>query len=507
MSEPYKIEFVWSGEALELSDLSQVRVDGKNLPAESAGGFVPNWWLQFEYGETQHAGQLSKSPVKVDAEHSLTVEDRQCVTLPAGRFLYMDVGRWLGGHQDFGIVAGNDAYLCEYTPGSAEVAAGCGSRSEKVEDELLRMPGVSPAPRHEKILDHFPGDANVVYLILPDMHLPEAPPLGPRPPYPPPPYDLDEYHHSTRNPAYAEWENQWGAKYREYEADFANNRDLIFHSRLSTPAMTEFLRKIQSLHMASQIILVQLGDMYELWADRKCYFVDISDEEYINAEAHRQLAVRIKGRPPDRGSPIRLPASRRHHGYGWTSSEDWNASVVGGWIAGTHILQWQLFQEFDACKKKLKDCRFLHGNHDSYLAVPAVVNSANQRLGELQAQEHASTVYGREKDLFFDGVFIEHGQRYDWPNRDGHEYGWDKTQSPIKYGEWMKNFDSTRRATFVTGAASWWAKSHRNFGLYVQGHTHTPDLKYVEVAHVRSDRTWIPVGKGGAIPVERKTPL
>ncbi|MGA2099017.1 MAG: hypothetical protein ABSH39_22235, partial [Candidatus Acidiferrum sp.] len=114
----------------------------------------------------------------------------------------------------------------------------------------------------------------------------------------------------------------------------------------------------------------------------------------------------------------------------------------------------------------------------------------------------------RTTNIETDHIFIEHGQRFDWANRDGNRFGCDTTNEAVhSFLGIKKKFDSTRRETFVAGATLWWTVSRMSFGLYVQGHTHHNVLKYVEVSHVRSDNTWVPVGKGARIQVETKKSL
>ena len=100
-------------------------------------------------------------------------------------------------------------------------------------------------------------------------------------------------------------------------------------------------------------------------------------------------------------------------------------------------------------------------------------------------------VYDRVMPRIKDGLFIEHGQRCDAANHDGTQYGWDKVKDALNPSgfTWLldktvglKKFDPIRRETFVTGAAAHWAMNNSAYGLYVMGHTHKPDLKYVEVS-------------------------
>jgi hypothetical protein len=472
MADTYKMKLVWSGAELDRGRLVQVSLDGDGIPWEGPGGIAPNWYLQIVHQEAQRAGVV-RGGTTLDAPNSLTANENQCVMLPAGRFLYMDVGRWLHGHHDFGLVAGNNAYLCRFAPGS-KTSGSSPNESDKAENAVLTIPGVS-VEKHLKILGPFPKNYSHLYLILPDMHVPEA-----MLPDDPDLSDLQQAHPEN-------WKVQ-------------QKRDCIFNSRESIPAMTEFLSKIRAVarDQGVSITLVQLGDMYELWAGRDCQFRDVSDDDYLSLLANNKPAVQLLRSPAEEGMP--------------------SVEEVGMWIAGTHNLHRSLFAQFEACKNELPDCRFLHGNHDSYLSLSEVVDSANQTMQDLYARKAnpwAGTlsqytqpkpiydpppkVFYRERNLFFEGIFIEHGQRFDWANRDGKQYGWEKTNDALNSpGQIEKLFDSTRRGTFVAGATAWWTlcrnNKSKNFGLYVQGHTHTPELKYVEVAHVREDDVWVPRG-------------
>jgi len=447
----YEIKFVWSGQALENGELRQLNCDGYNLPWERyLGNVLSNTYMQWRHGEAAHAGTVPQP-------HSLTVTETQCVMLPAGKFLYMDVGCWLNGDQYFGLVAGSDAHLCTYTPNPAPAtASGCTPLNS-----FLAIPGVK-SWKHEKIPAPYPSDSNRVYLILPDMHVPAAPPLDMAKPSNTEGFGPLKRGHWRRDPTL------WGELAKR---DF-------FHSRESINAMTEFLSKVASLPAAQSTIFVQLGDMYELWADWPCLFKEVSDEEYYRKSENREPVVEL------------VPGGRH-----LTTTD-----VIGGWIAETHEMHWKLFFAFDGCVAATEDHFFLHGNHDSYLSLPEVVNAANRIILEPSAQvlrggggqlfAPATNVYPRQRDVLLDGIFIEHGQRYDWANRDGNPFGPMGTQTAINWPP-LKALDSVRRKTFVSGAAVWWALSHMNFGLYVQGHTHDPDLKYVTVGHMREDMTWV----------------
>lgn len=433
----YKIVFTW---AQNSSQLQTISCDEQNVPAEHFMGKPANWWM----GEIK--GEVAKARQQLDVNKAaLTVNTvkRQCVRMPRGLFLYMDVGCWLKGKQTFGVICGQSAILCDYNPNSSKPGLSATTSSGPVES-ILSIPGVS-IRKAQKIPPPAPSNPNHVLVVLPDMHVPESPPLT----YPRP-FD----------------DGTWGANKRgnwrqdPNEFDRYASYDCIFESRKSITAMIKFLRDLRALSL-SDISLVQLGDMYELWAGRRpCQFQQ-SDKSEIRFVDHN------------------------------------SAKLVGEWVGGIHEMQDDLFVEFDLCVKSMP-VAFLHGNHDCYLSrtpqgeASPVVKYANdyidmywQRTDEYGGRRTSfkpTRVYPRNREYSEPGVFIEHGQRCDQANRDGERYGWDKTNSAVDFGPW-KWFDSTRRRTFVAAAAVHWCISQMSYGIYVMGHTHEPDLSYVDVMH------------------------
>jgi len=220
--------------------------------------------------------------------------------------------------------------------------------------------------------------------------------------------------------------------------------------------MITFLKALRE-RLQSNAVLVQIGDMYELWAGHPLEFV------------------------PTTAAVVELATK-------------YSATSVGGWIGSIHDMHDDLFEQFDLCGESMLTI-YLHGNHDSYLSRPEVVKAANDYIemaystktefGDTRQWFKKTTVPPRIASINFQGVFLEHGQRVDGPNRDGSTEGWQKTNQAFKTFRTARNTpgDTTRRRTFVTGAAAHWVANDKNFGLYVMGHTHDPELKYVEVVH------------------------
>lgn len=434
---PYKVIFDWEKDGAHKGKLTAFSCEEENVPAdETWKGKTLNLLAQVFTNEREKA--------------CLTVNKSNTLQIKKGRFLYMDVGCWLAGSQSFGLVCGEDAMVCEYKPGRA---AGAGKNSgNALLDEFTRLPGVS-VQFWEKIPPPHPTDPKRLCLILPDMHIAEAPPLD----YPRPPDDPQQWNAFTGG-SWAEDPRTW---------DEWAKRDL-FDSRASIDAMIGFLSMVQGLGWAKQITLVQLGDMYELWAARDLFIKKSKDD-----------TVHIIGN---------------------------GVEEVGKWVGRTHLLFPYLFHAFDQCASRKMEMMFLHGNHDDYLSRPEVIAAANAYVqtgmspyGETRDRGPSTTVHPRRENIAQDSVFIEHGQRCDQYNRDGETSGYEKANTAVNQG-WtkhvvdLKSIESTRRPTFVGGAAAMWCLRQGDFGLYVMGHTHKADLHQVEVTHRLEERVYSPVG-------------
>lgn len=448
----YKVAFNWSGPDLDGNrPLKALSCDGADIPEDEGSHAKANLFVQIVWNEENAA--------------CLTVNHKNTLQLHKGRFLYMDAGLWLKGQQTFGLVCGHEAALCRFdqSVGTYRSPPGRSGHSKGLLDQFLsHMDGVS-VTRRADIPDPYPTDPHHLYVILPDMHVAEAPPLAvPAPPAPPPPYELLERGHSIRNPEYDRYMS--GPAYPAYTAfNEAAARD-FFRSRVSIPAMCDFLHQLAAFaETCGEITLAQVGDMYELWAGRPCLYAKTPPEK------------------PD----VLLPSTA------WAE--------VGSWIGGTHLLEPDLFQAFDACEDAGIETIYLHGNHDNYTIIPDVIDAANEYIQKSLARGAANgipqswmtksvstCVHRRSRPEIRDNLFIEHGHRCDGPNRDGSTFGEKVTNFGSGTGD-ASTFDSTRRPSFVVGAAAHWYGNFRTYGLYVQGHTHTPVLEYVEVTNQRED--------------------
>lgn len=447
--KPYKVMFNWSGVK---GNLTAVSCDHENIPKEgNIGRKLANWWQQLGI---VNPGESDKA--------ALTMNKSQTIQLRRGGFLYMDVGCWINGQQTFGLVWSDEAAICSYKPigytpdetsSQKQMSSSDIIKGNLIDVFLKDVPGVSLIKR-KKILGKYPQDAKKLLLILPDMHVPESPPLDcPRPPQK---EGQNEVYWSIQN-------EQDGTSYKvnPFRWDHMVKHDL-FNSRKSIDAMTEFLGETNRLCWINQIDLVQLGDMYELWAARPCLLKQTPEDD-----------PRIEIIP----SPKLSDKCR-------TREEAINN--IGSWIGNTHLIYFDLFGAFT--RSLFASKVFLYGNHDSYLTVPEVVTVANNYIKSQTSK--TTVVYPRQQSFTGDSVFVEHGQRVDTANRDGETKGFGFAGFAADHetiGGVMKKSDPTRRETFVTGAAAYWTVNGANFGIYIQGHTHEADLNYVEVYHRRED--------------------
>ena len=165
MDDLYSLRFIWQESDGRLRVVYCNEID---VPIDTGLGNYIDTWLQWKYNEISNNYQFLE-----EYAASVTVNKQQCVQMPRGRFLYMDVGRWLNGNQSFGLVCGEDAVLCDYKLGAV---SGCELTTSSMINQVLAIPGVT-VRAWKKIIGPYRTDGDQLIVILPDMHVPEAPPL------------------------------------------------------------------------------------------------------------------------------------------------------------------------------------------------------------------------------------------------------------------------------------------------------------------------------------------
>ncbi len=441
-TQPYKVYFHWKNDSS--GKLKAVSCDQENIPGEE--GFLAN---------VSHLVESFKGGLPAAC---LTVNEVNTLHLKKGDFLYMDAGCWLDNKQTFGLICGEDAAVCgfKYLPPKPVASSG----GKGLLNQFIQSSESISIHLREKVQSPTPNSDHL-YLILPDMHVPDAPPLGYSRP-------VDDGRWNAVSGG------AWDVDSRAF--DLQTTRDL-FNSRASIPAMINFLEHVRSLaekpEWKDKITLIQLGDMYELWAGRELEFI-----------------------PND-------PPEKPEVNLVWGGAQE-----VSRWISETHQRFSTLFQVFDECAKQGIAMRFLHGNHDNYLLCSEVVQEANTCIKSdiILKSDPPTTVYERHKEINQDHVFIEHGQRCDPYNRDGATEGFNNCNSAVAHPI-LQGLGAVERAMFVVGAAAKWCVQERNFGVYVMGHTHTPNLKRVEVYHEREGANYVAGPGGTLVEVRTETPL
>ena|GEM_PF-2944093 len=436
---PMKVEFQWTRQSAGTGTIRLAQCEGQQIPKETTvTSGIGNGVVQALTTESHSA--------------CLSAGSKQTIRPPKGSFVYLDVGRWLNGHQDFGLVWGNQAVLCKYTAGTTGPARTGGGILKQVGlggnllERFLAIPGVSEVDR-EWIATHRSPNYDKITVIIGDCHIPPSVPKSvPRP------------------PTNAKWNNlTFGSAWDDPRAWDRSVAHDIFGSRRSTDALAEFFDKLAGLSWASQVHLVQAGDLYELWAQQDRWF---------------------QSRPS--GPP----------GVDFRSTSA--VSSCADQIAYIHDFFDGVFMGLEKVSKVFGSVKFLHGNHDNYLWNSSVVAAANAEMATRAGRAHGSIFgnrafplskcFAREStgNVFSNGMLVEHGQRIDTSNSDGNQTGHDATQKVVGDGvsaRVLKEFDCVRRESFVFGAAALWVTRNMDFSVYVMGHTHEPLVKTVEVVH------------------------
>ncbi|MFB3813533.1 MAG: hypothetical protein ACE14L_05425 [Terriglobales bacterium] len=392
------------------------------------------------------------------------------VQLEADEFLCLDVGSWLADHQNFGLISNKAVFLCDYNPGSA--AASPGAAKGIAKEFLENVPGCSIQRGPIKV--GLPGMSNdELYVVIPDMHIPQTAET------------------EIARARYRLWERivekvyvrpgepplfqaaYWSA--RRAAGEYGGARNFLCGLTGIEP-MRKFLAAIRQFAgktAAKQLTILQVGDMYELWAYRPCLFGDSGN---------------------DVAGPLVVN----------------QPAAVAEWIAGTHFLFQEMFAEFDKCANAGIRLAFVHGNHDCYLLDKGVREKANSWLNDLprfaelfdMTAEFApvgfipSTVPDRQACFDEHGIHAEHAHNhYDVSNHDGAASGQKFTDFGAHVGDLAKQFDSLRRSSFIAGAAALFVSNP--FNIYVMGHTHGMDVNQVRVTH------WLD-GKQVKVTTEKK---
>jgi hypothetical protein len=138
----------------------------------------------------------------------------------------------------------------------------------------------------------------------------------------------------------------------------------------------------------------------------------------------------------------------------------------------------------------------IHGNHDGYRSDTQLLPSKSGALTPATGMAESERRMGTDQWISEVGVWVEHGHRWDFYNRDGVALGSGMTNIVYYHNHelikeshgFFASLQQQEQALFQPGAAQWfllvnygkreqwYTDKVKPFGVFVSGHTHGPDL-------------------------------
>jgi hypothetical protein len=143
--------------------------------------------------------------------------------------------------------------------------------------------------------------------------------------------------------------------------------------------------------------------------------------------------------------------------------DTWVKSTMHDTTEGAHVVD---FLQFDA-----NASRFLHGNHDNYLARHVPSELMTLRGGQGMAKEYRDTGL----------LYACHGHQFDTSNRDGATFGVVTTQLAFWGGEAIRKLEPDTRKPTILGPVSLLRRNLQDFAIFAMGHTHVALLAEVQI--------------------------
>jgi hypothetical protein len=457
------------------------------------------------------------SSVQLAKPSIMNVEQYMSLVRVKHSFTLIDCGRWGGKtplaplQRNFAIVWGTYAVLCDYLPADAALDTDANLLCDEATKKPYENHPINALLRHlrgnghsvkvhkwvrtenRNFGDKWDPDWSVVYVVVPDLHLPisiakpAALPNQPSPKYAVRhPADTGWHTHdalvATDGPSLARFQYQdetrcagtkpgegeqqlkadgegmvtWpnGARALGVGADSWFDRlragDIFGAPGVSAAAddLTAFLDRILTAKFTGfGIHFIQVGDMYDYWIGLQCFFKDT----------------------PPGSAPVTL-----QDGWGMKATD-----FLDAWGRRTEACFPAMFAKFRALDAAPNlTTSYLWGNHDNYMGAYTPKKPDGAPLCKTRIKEIRGTPTG-QKPAGKKNVYIEHGQRVDPYNRDGRVEG-HKMTNDVFTKPVLRTFDPNRRNYFATGAAIAYA-ADPNFAIYVMGHTHSPFLTQVTI--------------------------
>lgn len=333
-------------------------------------------------------GGLNCSKAAIEGNDVCIVSPKEMNSLRSIKpnIVYLDCGAWVDNadgnntsRRDFGLVVGENVYLCEFVRNRTNPQSINKSVQElfkALEKENCGVKVVKYAKVKGPLAKNTPEDPNL-YIFLGDFHLP---PVN---------WFYKEYHlqgilpNNQREPPdwllnLAAFRRQKNYLYRNYytlaQIDREKKRRNIHQSDIFGSAGSDLIFFLNglcnlSLDIKKKLHFIHLGDMFELWLGR--------DYQYKPGYRDPQ----------------------------WVSDE--SIDLVSDWALEIIIQNEPVIDAFNKLyNSKMAEVKFLWGNHDAYLRDVIVTS-------QLNLPKRDPTYVGLNGDLF-----AEHGHRFDRSNHD-----------------------------------------------------------------------------------------
>lgn len=372
------------------------------------------------------------------------------------RFVYLDVGVWAGNDMYFGLICKSCVWLCKFK--YEQTQAAIPYEAERIAPPLLReiwrrftdinieMGGVVGLGHGFEVVTWAevpmqPPERDIVYLFLPDMHLPGIP-------------HYKEFYHMTNEEKRKISSDAQRALNGEYVSikrreeisrysEYCRGKDADIFKDAGKPLDTflEIFLTLARNKLKGKLKIIHVGDMHELWqgmGEWSTYFDGSPKGLVLEKGALGMLMDRIKK------------------------------------IESQNDLWMSKLKQFD----KLNITTYLYGNHDVYY-VDALRNK-NKEWNLALADRETRQAY-----FYDENIFAEHGHRMDGYNQDGNWVGPFITEL-VYYFPFLRWLDPDRREEYhrLSAIELYYQKrflKKPGFSIFVMGHTHKPDLVVIEI--------------------------
>lgn len=384
-------------------------------------------------------------------KNNLVTGRRNKVRVPLPGYIYLDVGVWAGNSYNFGLICGRNVWLCNFTHNSVhqpfEDQAWWPSRSKGPEPLRIFEKEMAFTNKHGFSVEayaHVPGDnpppSNLLYLIIPDMHLTALP-------------NFKEFANKTYDEISRIYRDANKALNREYVpiirreeivryAAYRRGKDADIFGKAGV-ALYDFLDFVTNLllnKLDKKIKVIQIGDMYELWQGMGEWNTYFDTDPNTNGLIFEKDAIgHLKNR-----------------------------------IAGIEVQHKRLLMQFKYLDT-LKAIIYLYGNHDVYLVDK--MREKNKQWNALLGDRLPRKTHYYENNMAF-----EHGHRMDDFNVDGNWLGAFITDL-VYWMPILRKLDPDRREIYHRlSAIDVYYHNYlldRPISVFIMGHTHQADLKYI----------------------------